>query len=105
MATPFEFDVRSEPGARVLLLMGELDVASPDLDELANVIQESDRTVVVDMSGITFIDSTGLGLLVGFQKLVNQRGLAFALRSPTRRVEQLMQMTGLDRVLGVETAV
>lgn len=103
MATPFEFEVVSEPGTKVLVLMGELDVASPDLDELALAIQDSDRTVVVDMGGITFIDSTGLGLLVGFQKLVNQRGLAFALRHPTRRVEQLMQMTGLDRVLGVET--
>lgn len=80
-------------------------MSSPGLDELAGEIQGSDRTVVVDMSGITFIDSTGLGLLVGFQKLVNQRGLAFALRNPTRRVEQLMQMPGLDRVLGVETSV
>lgn len=105
MATPFEFDVQSEPGARVLVLMGELDMSSPGLDELAGEIQGSDRSVVVDMTGITFIDSTGLGLLVGFQKLVNQRGLAFALRNPTRRVEQLMQMTGLDRVLGVETSV
>ena len=104
MATPFAFDVRAEDGARVLVLSGELDVATADLDRLAGAIEDSDRSVVVDMEGVTFIDSTALGMLVGFQKLVNQRGLAFAIRRPTRRVEQLMAMTGLDRVLGIEAA-
>lgn len=104
MATPFGFDVRSEDGARVILLSGELDVATAELDQLAGAIQESDTSVVVDVEGVTFIDSTALGMLVGFQKLVNQRGLCFSIRRPTRRVEQLLALTGLDRVLGIDAA-
>jgi anti-sigma B factor antagonist len=104
MATPFDFDVCTEANAVVLQLSGQLDVATADLDRFAEAVQDGDGMVVVDMSELTFVDSTGLGLLVGFQTLVNTAGRAFALRSPTRRVEQLMALTGLDRVLGVERA-
>lgn len=104
MAAPFGFDVRREAGIRVLVVTGELDVATADLDRFAEVIDDSDTSVVIDMAGVTFVDSTALGLLVGFQKLVNQRGLCFAIRRPTKRVEQLLSLTGLDRVLGVEAA-
>jgi anti-sigma B factor antagonist len=103
MTTPFAFDARREDGACVVALRGEFDVATADLDRLAELVQQSDSSVVVDLDAVTFVDSTALGLLVGFQKLVNQRGLAFAIRRPTRRVEQLLAITGLDRVLGVET--
>jgi anti-anti-sigma factor len=104
MAVPFAVDVRDEDGARVLHLTGEFDVATADLDLLADAVHDTDAMVVVDMAAVTFIDSAGLGLLVGFQSLVNQQGRAFAIRRPTRHIERVLAVSGLDRVLGTEAA-
>jgi anti-sigma B factor antagonist len=65
---------------RLLTLVGELDLASaPLLDrELAEAESANERRLVVDLSGVEFIDSIGLGLLVSANERSRQRGCEFS---------------------------
>jgi anti-sigma B factor antagonist len=59
------------------------------------------ESVVVDLTGVSFIDSTGLGELVGAHKAVQRRGDRLHVVATNDRVTRLLTLTGLDDVLEV----
>ncbi len=83
----------------MLTVSGELDVASsPGLErELAKL--HGAATVVVDLRGLTFIDSTGLGVLVREHQHAKARGSRFGLVCGNGQVHRLLSLTGLDEEL------
>lgn len=85
-------------GARVVDLQGEIHVTTaPRLAEhLTETIESGKTAIVVDMSGVEFIDSTGLSVLLNALRLAGQHGgrLALVCRNPT--VLRLFQITGLE---------
>lgn len=84
-------------------LRGELDVStSPHLRaEMLDLIEDGCRTLVIDMSELAVIDSTGLGVLVGVMKRVLQHGGEMRLRSPRPTARKVFDITGLDRVFAI----
>jgi anti-sigma B factor antagonist len=85
-------------------LHGEVDVATVDQVRvaLADAIAGQPRTIIVDMSDLSFIDSTGLGALVfGFQRC-RDAGIAFRLARPTRGVRQILVLSGLLEVVELQ---
>jgi anti-sigma B factor antagonist len=58
--------------------------------------------VVVDLSRLSFIDSTGLNVLVDAYKRLTTSGHQMTLRAPARRVMAVLEITGLDAVLNIE---
>jgi anti-sigma B factor antagonist len=98
-----ELDIEGEGVERTVRLRGELDVVtSPDLrGTMLELIDDGARTIVVDMSGLELIDSTGLGVLVGVLKRVLQYDGELQLRSPTRHARKVFDITGLDRVFTI----
>ncbi|HUY30145.1 MAG TPA: STAS domain-containing protein [Acidimicrobiales bacterium] len=88
------------PGTTVVALRGEIDISN--VDELAAVI--SDRlpevpgAVVVDASGLDFLDSSGIALLLR----LSARADTLVIRSPTHVVRRVIGAAGLTDVLGVE---
>lgn len=88
-----------------IAVTGELDVRQAQrLRELllGTINDPAVRSVSVDCSKVSFIDSTGLGVLVLATKRAIDREVRLALRSPSARVQQLLELTGLDKVLDVE---
>lgn len=90
---------REDSGEVVLALKGAVDLVSrADLVETA--LRELDRAgcehLVLDMSGVSFIDSTGLGTLITLANEAETREAAFSVREPSSRVERLLSMTGLE---------
>jgi anti-sigma B factor antagonist len=85
----------------VLAITGEVDMASaPGLrDQLQRL---GARNVVIDLSGVTFIDSTGLGVLVTALKRAREAGGQLTLRSPTRATRRVLDITGLSQLVPVE---
>jgi anti-sigma B factor antagonist len=80
---PADFALRHEPqpeGRRVMAAAGELDLyTAPDLRRLlTQVIEDGTTGVVIDLSETTFLDSTGLGVLIGALKRLRSRGGALA---------------------------
>ena len=66
-------------------------------DELMRAAEGERPCVVVDLTRVTFIDSTGLGVLVGAFKRVRECG-ALSLVCPQRSVRRVLEITGLTQV-------
>ena len=88
----------------VLHLHGELDMATtPVLDQvLTSVLSNGATDLVVDLSCLTFMDSTGISMLLSAVQRSNQAGKAFRVRSPNRPVRKALRLTGVDRILSIE---
>jgi anti-sigma B factor antagonist len=76
MAIELEFDESEHDGWRVLAVRGEIDAyTSPRLrEELKRLIDGGSRRLVVDLQGVEFMDSTGLGVLVSALKRIKEPG-------------------------------
>jgi anti-anti-sigma factor len=90
-----------------IVVKGELDLASaPDLlRRLDGAIEAAPGTVVqVDFQGVSFIDSTGLGVLVASRRRATGHGGDVRVLNPRDNVRFVFEVTGLDKVLLAEEA-
>jgi anti-sigma B factor antagonist len=65
------------------------------------VSDENYRGLVVNLAGVTFIDSTGIGVLVGVWRRVRATDGSLALAAPSRQVQGILNATGLTKVLSI----
>jgi anti-sigma B factor antagonist len=81
-----------------LKLRGALDSATaPRLDEeLARIEHEAPSWLVIDLSGLRFIDSTGLGLLLSLNEGAEALGISLRFVRGRRPVERLLKLTGAE---------
>jgi len=100
---PFEVAESEQRGVPVLCVRGEIDVAtSPELrDVLTDLITPGPELVIVDLTEVTFIDSTGLGVLVGAVGDMRARGADLRLVVTQPQIIKLLALTGLDEVFSV----
>lgn len=91
--------VRSENDCTVVAVRGELDIASaPALrTELLGLLGPHARRIVVDLSEVTFCDSSGLAVLVGASRRAWLLGGVLRLAAPAPPVTAVLRLTGLDR--------
>ncbi|MGH9224377.1 MAG: STAS domain-containing protein [Acidimicrobiales bacterium] len=103
-----EFGVAVDGGGRegeaVLRLQGELDIATVGaLDEAVESLAALGLpTVVVDVSALTFIDSSGLHRLVVLLKRQREHGGEVVLRAPPPQVVRVLEIVGLTRVMKID---
>ena len=100
------FDITTEQlsdDAYVIALSGEVDVyTAPEFkQQLLDVIAKGAKTVVVDFSNTTFIDSTTLGVLVGGVKRLRANDGQLSLVCSDRNITKIFEITGLDRVFSI----
>jgi anti-sigma B factor antagonist len=97
-------DYRLDQRVAVVTVTGELDVfTSGALREgLLRVITDEDpRSLVVNLAGVSFIDSTGTGILVGVWHRVRAASGMLAVAAPSRQARAILEMTGLARTFPV----
>ncbi|WP_407555941.1 STAS domain-containing protein [Streptomyces sp. Pv4-95] len=96
--------VWQERGARVVTVTGQLDVDNvAPLDEtLRKAAQDGVAPVVVDLSAVTFADSTTVNVLLRAHTAL---GPALRLATPSAFLERLFALTGLDTVLPLHDSV
>jgi anti-sigma B factor antagonist len=96
----FRIEERVEGNTPVISVFGEIDVATaPQLREcLHAVIAQGAATVVLDLLGVTFLDSTALGVLVGGLKRCRELGGELHVVVADARIMKIFEITGLDRV-------
>lgn len=101
---PASFVRSDEPGVPVLVARGEIDVyTSPDFrGELQQLVAGDADTVVVDFSAVDFIDSSGLGVLVGALKRMRERDGTIVLRGMTPSTQKVFDITGLTTLFSIE---
>ena len=86
----------------VVCLEGELDhhcaqTVRQELDQL--IEDERVRNLVIDMQGLTFMDSSGIGVLIGRYRTISRRDGRMAVRNMSPRVERIFQLSGLQRII------
>jgi anti-sigma B factor antagonist len=100
-----ELDINSQQqdGVCTLTLTGEVDVYSaPHLkEELVASIEGGCGNVIVDMEQVTFIDSSGLGVLVSGLRRARERGGVVRLVCTRDNVLKIFRITGLDKVFPI----
>ena len=81
---PLAIDVRVGPGEAVLVLTGELDPhTAPTLRQaFVRAVTADTDLLVFDLGGVTFVDSSGLRVIIAAQQEMADRGGRFVLRSP-----------------------
>jgi anti-sigma B factor antagonist len=91
----------------VLEVRGEVDVHSAGLlkDRLVQIISSGQHSVVVDLSWLAFIDSTGLGALVSARNHAQQADAVLRLVCTSERMLKLFRITGLDAVFDIYATV
>ena len=103
-----EIETRHDDGWTVLATVGELDLyTAPRLrDEVLATVERGEHRIAIDLNGVGFIDSTGLGILVACLKRVREQGGALVLISPeTSPLRRLLSLTGLEQVLPTYAAL
>ena len=93
------FDVRSEPrdGGVVAIATGEIDLwSAPEVR--AALAPHAEGGVVLDLRGVTFMDSSGLGLIVEQQQRARKHGFRFAVALVrSSDVHRILELSGLTR--------
>jgi anti-sigma B factor antagonist len=96
-----EYTIGGDAHVAIVAPAGEIDVAvAPRLQAVLKGLLDEGRTrVVVDMSGITFIDSAGLGILVNAYKVARAQGGGIKFAAAVPEVRRLFQITRTDKYL------
>jgi anti-sigma B factor antagonist len=100
-------DVTERDGYSVLAVSGEVDVATvPRLrEQLHGLVAQGSTQIVVDLDGVDFLDSTGLGVLVGALKRVRSNDGELSLVCNQPRIRKVFEVTGLTKVFALYDSV
>jgi len=96
---PFAVDVHRVDAAAIVEPRGELDLDTAETLRAALDDLEVDGRVVLDLRGLSFIDSTGLRLLVTLHERSQRDGFGLTLVAPAPPADRAIQLSGLDQVL------
>ncbi|MEV4639906.1 STAS domain-containing protein [Actinoplanes sp. NPDC049548] len=99
---PFDCTIEREGDTIVVVPEGDVDVDNAALlrQVLQQVVDRRDCTRLdIDMSAVTFLDSSGLGMLVAAQRAANARGITLKLRDPGPVVRMVLEVTNLHATL------
>lgn len=101
-----EVNIRNEDGFTVVALSGEVDLHySPEARKQILAQLDKDNHVLVDLSGVSYIDSSGIASLVeGFQ-LARNKKLQFGLIGVSDAAHQVLQLARLDKVFLIKDSV
>ena len=100
-------DVTEHATTTVLAVRGEVDVyTAPRLREkLVELVSQGKHNIVVDLEAVDFLDSTGLGVLVGGLKRLRSHDGDLSLVCTQHRILKVFEITGLTKVFTIHESV
>ena len=102
-----EHSLREEGGVTVIAPVGPIDVARAlELRELlAAHVGEAGKRVLVDLSEVTLVDSSGVGLFVTAHRQAESAGASFGLANPVGPVGRVFELTRTNKLLRIYPTV
>jgi anti-sigma B factor antagonist len=106
MGDALTITVRSERGVVIVAVTGEIDISTvTQLRERLFELADNGGTLIVDLNRVTFIDSAGLGALVGTARRVAKHGGSLHAVCSRPQTRKLLWMTGVDRRIPLAATV
>ena len=102
-----EVRAEREPGATILRLRGEIDLrTSPRLrNTLLNLIDEKPRRIILDLSEVSHVDSSGVGTMVELKRRAMRYQSPVVLVGLQERVRSLFEITRLDQFFDITDTI
>lgn len=97
-------DIKNENGTAVAVLKGEIDHHNArslrtELDHYIVTVQP--QSFAMDFGGITFMDSSGIGLIMGRSKLMKECGGRLEVRNAQPYIKRVLKLAGVERIVRV----
>ncbi|MCA1032970.1 STAS domain-containing protein [Bacillus timonensis] len=98
-------DVKRDNKSVYVFINGEIDAyTAPKLKEqLLPITQENSVNMIADLTGVTYMDSTGLGVFIGVLKSLKKQNGSLALTGLSDRLLRLFDITGLSEIIEIKT--
>ncbi|WP_070121636.1 STAS domain-containing protein [Bacillus marinisedimentorum] len=103
-----QIDVQEkDKNAYHVTVSGEVDAyTAPELRETITPLTKNEGiNIVIDLAGVSYMDSTGLGVFIGLLKSVRANNGTLTLTGMSDRVTRLFEITGLNEVMEIDPAV
>jgi anti-anti-sigma factor len=102
-SSPFEVSVEQRQGAVHVVLTGELDISTATRleDDLRRVEADRPELIVLDLQRLSFMDSTGLRLLISADARAREEGRRLAIVQGNEMVQRVLRLTRLDERLTI----
>jgi stage II sporulation protein AA (anti-sigma F factor antagonist) len=99
------FEHEYSEGVLYVRLWGEIDhhgaaTLRGDIDSL--IYEKRQQRLLLDLSGVGFMDSSGLGLIMGRYSLVGELGGSMAILDPTEPIVKILNLAGIKRIIAIE---
>jgi anti-anti-sigma factor len=102
MARPMSLEIVSGADSITVFVVGEVDLASEGLlEEAVSLLGDEPVKLIVDLCGVTFLDSMGLNMLVRVHAICARNGGSLIVASPSDHVRQLLKLSRVDEVVQV----
>lgn len=94
------------PETGVYVLSGEVDAhTAPQLaDHFESLPGGAEGALVIDMAAVTFMDSSGLRVLIELNRRASEAGTSLTVRAPSRSVARIIEISGLTDLIEVSSA-
>lgn len=93
---------RKQKDSLIFELFGELDEYHADYTRKSldkKIMEEKCNNIIFDMAGLTFMDSTGIGVLLGRYKLIKKRGLSASIANCNKQIDKVLSMSGIYTIM------
>jgi anti-sigma B factor antagonist len=99
-----EYHYENDGGIRIMKLKGEIDIytATEFKKQINAAIEERPGDIHIDCSELQYMDSTGLGVLIGALKRLKEKDRNIYLKNLQPNVQKLFHITGLDKIFILE---
>lgn len=103
--TYYQIEARKSDGLLIVRLCGEIDHHNAvglrrELDDM--IMRDRPRRLLVDLAAVDFMDSAGLGLLMGRLRLMQDIGGTMALLRPHARIMKILRLAGMERFMEID---
>jgi len=91
----------TETGTWEFSLVGEVDISNAHYfrKQLETALAEVKQNITIDLADLNYIDSTGLGVIIGVYGSVKKEGYSIKVLNPKDNVKKLLVISGLDKIL------
>jgi anti-sigma B factor antagonist len=99
---PLQLEIVKGAGSVTVVVAGDIDMDSRHvLDDAIARLEAEPVDLVLDLAGVTFVDSQGVNLLVRVRKILEQAGVSLTITRPSPMVRKVLEVTRVDSYIDI----